>query len=172
MLDSLKYTADNWDADAAPDLEFLFEARVQLHLPPLDHGPMSDGQRIVFLVKGGTFEGPNLRGRVVPDAGADWIRMRPDGVGTLDVRFSLETHDGALLYVRWEGRTWSAPEDTEYAFDVEKADDPAGAWRYYFRSAPVFETGDERYAWLNNIVTVCKSRTGDGGPIHRVFAVR
>lgn len=172
MLEKLKYTADEWDADAAPDLEFLFEARVQLHLPPMDSGTMSDGNRVIFLVKGGTFEGPSLRGRVVPDAGADWIRIRPDGVGLIDVRFSLETYDNALLYVHWEGRVWAAPEDTEYAFDVEKPDDPTGAWRYYFRSTPQFETGDERYSWLNDIVTVCKSRTGNGGPIHRVYAVR
>ena len=172
MLESLRYNANSWDADAAPDLEFLFEARVKLHLPPLDHGTMPDGQRLVFLIKGGTFEGPLLRGRVLPDAGADWIRIRPDGSGLLDVRFTLETHDNALLYVRWEGRVWTPAEDAEYAFDVEKPDDPAGAWRYYFRAAPQFETGDERYQWLNNIVAVSKSRTGDGGPIHRIFAVR
>ena len=88
------------------------------------------------------------------------------------MRFCLETHDNALLYVTWQGRTWSAPEDAEYAFDVEKPDDPAGAWRYYFRAAPLFETGDARYAWLNNVIAVTKSRTGDGGPIHRVYAVR
>lgn len=172
MLDSLRYNESNWDADATPDLEFLFEARVKLHLPPLDHGALSDGQRVVYLIKGGTFEGPLLQGRVIPDAGADWIRIRPDGTALLDVRFSLETHDGALIYARWEGRSWCPPEDAEYAFDVEKADDPKGAWRYYFRAAPQFETGDERYSWLNNIIAVTKSRTGDGGPIHRVFAVR
>ena len=81
MLDRLKYSAADWDASSPPDLEFLFEARVQLHLPPMDVGTLSDGQRVIFLIKGGTFEGPHLRGRVVPDAGADWIRLRPDGTG-------------------------------------------------------------------------------------------
>ncbi|MGP1397554.1 MAG: DUF3237 domain-containing protein [Inquilinaceae bacterium] len=168
----LTLSANGWDADSAPELEFLFEARVQLHLPPLDVGPTPEGMRLIFLVKGGTFEGPHLRGRVVPDAGADWVRIRPDGTGILDVRFALETHDKAMLYAFWQGRFWSAPEDAEYATNLEKPDDPAGAWRYYFRAAPQFETGDPRYAWLNNIVAVTKSRTGDGGPIHRVFAVK
>lgn len=172
MLKSLMTSAEDWDANSPPELELLFEARVQLHLPPLDVGAMADGQRVIYLIKGGTFEGPLLKGRVVPDAGADWIRIRPDGSGILDVRFCLETHDNALLYVQWQGRVWCEPEDAEYAFDVEKADDPEGAWRYYFRAAPLFETGDSRYAWLNNIVAVTKSRTGDGGPIHRVFAVK
>ena len=172
MLDSLRYSAAEWDPETPPDLEFLFEARVELHLPPMNVGSLADGQRAIFLIKGGTFEGPQLRGRVVPDAGADWVRIRPDGSGLLDVRFCLETHDKALLYLYWQGRFWSGPDDSEYALDLEKADDPGGAWRYYFRAAPQFETGDPRYAWLNNIVAVTKSRTGDGGPIHRIFAVR
>jgi hypothetical protein len=171
MLAALRNTAADWDADSPPGLEFLFEARVQLHLPALDMGPMPAGNRVIFLVKGGSFTGPHLSGRVVPDAGADWIHIRPDGSGVLDVRFCLETHDGALIYVYWQGRYWAEPEDAAYALDVEKPDDPAGAWRYYFRTAPQFETGDPRYAWLNNIIAVTKSRTGDGGPIHRVFAV-
>ncbi|MDW3182724.1 DUF3237 domain-containing protein [Roseobacter sp.] len=162
---------EGWDADAPPELEFMFEARVQLHLPPMNVGAIPDGNRLIYFVKGGTFDGPHMRGRVVPDAGADWVRIRPDGSGVLDVRFSLETHDSALVYVHWSGRFWSAPEDAEYATDLEKPDDPAGAWRYYFRTAPQFETGDPRYKWLNNIIAVTKSRTGNGGPIHRVFAV-
>ncbi|MEM8785754.1 MAG: DUF3237 domain-containing protein [Pseudomonadota bacterium] len=171
MLDILTANKATWDADSPPGLEFLFEARVKLHLPPKDLGATPGGNRIIFLVKSGTFDGPHLRGKVVPDAGADWIRIRPDGVAELDVRFCLETHDNALIYVHWLGRTWSAPEDAAYAFDVEKPDDPAGAWRYYFRTAPLFETSAPQYAWLNTIVAVTKSRTGDGGPIHRVFAV-
>lgn len=172
MLESLKSGPESWDAESPPEMAFLFEARVQLHLPPMDVGAMAEGQRVIYLIKGGEFSGPELQGRVVPDAGADWIRIRPDGSGILDVRFCLETHDGAMIYAYWQGRVWCEPEDAEYAFDVEKPDDPAGAWRYYFRAAPFFETGDSRYAWLNNIVTVTKSRTGNGGPIHRVFAVK
>ena len=171
MLDILNHNRANWDADRAPDLEFLFEARVQLHLPAMDLGAVPDGNRIIFFVKGGRVEGPHLNGRVVPDGGADWIRIRPDGVGLLDVRFCLETEDNALIFVHWQGRSWSKPEDADYAYDVTKTDDPGGAWRYYFRTAPLFETSDPRYAWLNDIVAVSKSRTGDGGPIHRVYAV-
>lgn len=172
MLDCLKTKETDWDADSPPSLEFLFEARVKLHVPAMDVGPTPDGNRIIFMVKGGTFEGPHLSGHVVPDSGADWISIRPDGSGVLDVRFCLETHDGALLYLFWQGRFWSAPEDAAYALDVTKPDDPSGAWRYYFRTAPFFETSDPRYNWLNNIVCVTKSRTGDGGPIHRFFAIK
>ena len=119
MLESLKSRAQDWDANSPPGLEFLFEARVKLHVPALDVGPVGGGNRVIYLIKGGTFEGPYLRGRVVPDAGADWIQIRPDGSGVLDVRFCLQTHDNALLYVYWQGRFWSAPEDADYAFNVE-----------------------------------------------------
>jgi hypothetical protein len=64
------------------------------------------------------------------------------------------------------------PEEQPYALDFAKPDDPSGATRYYFRASPRFEAADERYAWLNNLICVTKSRTGDGGVIHRVFAVR
>ena len=53
-----------------------------------------------------------------------------------------------------------------------KPDDPAGAALYYFRASPRFEVADGPYAYLNNLVCVTKSRTGDGGVIHRVFAIR
>lgn len=172
MLDTLKHHSSDWDAFSPPELEFLFEARVQLHLPPINVGTMPEGERVVFTVQGGTFEGPHLSGRVVPDSGADWVLVRSDGSAKLDVRFCLQTHDNALIYLYWQGRFWSEPEDREYAFDVQKCDDPSGAWRYYFRATPYFETSDKRYAWLNNIVAVTKSRTGGGGPIHRIFAVR
>lgn len=172
MPREMKPGAAEWDANGPPDLEFLFEARVQLHLPATSVGQMPEGQRVIFLIKGGTFEGPRLRGRVVPDTGADWVLIRPNGTSHLDVRFCLETHDGAWIYLHWQGRFWSAPEDAEYALDITKPDDPAGAWRYYFRAAPQFETGDARYAWLNDMMAVTKSRTGDGCAIHRVFAVK
>lgn len=66
----------------------------------------------------------------------------------------------------------AAPEHLDYALDFAKADDPAGSGRYYFRTAPLFETGDQRYAWLNGLVAVGKGRTGESGVIHEIFAVR
>lgn len=154
------------------ETEFLFEARVKLYQPFLNVGDTPEGRRHIFFVEGGTFEGPRLRGSVVPNSGADWVRVRPDGTGHLDVRFCLETEDRALLYLSWYGRFHCTPENADYALDLAKPDDPAGADRYYFRAAPQFETGDPRYAWLNGILAVTKSRTGGGGVVHRVFAVK
>ena len=153
------------------DTEFLFEVRVSL-AEPHHLGQTPEGYRMIVNVAGGRFEGPKLSGEVVPMSGADWSRIRPDGSGALDVRMCLRTDDDALIYVHWHGLMVFEPEEQEYALDFAKPDDPDGADRYYFRACPQFETADERYAWLNKIISVTKSRTGDGGVIHRVFAVR
>lgn len=158
--------------DRGPEVEteFLFEARVRLadahHI-----GQTPEGYRMNVPVAGGRFEGPRLSGEIAPYSGADWSRIRPDGSGALDVRMTLRTDDDVLIYVHWHGVMRFAPEDQAYALDFAKPDDPAGASRYYFRTSPRFEVADSRYLWLNNLICVTKSRTGDGGVIHRVFAV-
>jgi hypothetical protein len=76
-----------------------------------------------------------MRGSVVPPCG-DWATQRPDGSLKLDVRLNLMTDDGAAILVSYFGI--GVVED-----GVFKA-----------RSAPLFETGDERYTWLNNIQAV------------------
>jgi hypothetical protein len=153
------------------ETEFLFEARVQLD--EAQHiGQTPEGYRMNVPVAGGRFEGPRLCGEIVPFSGADWSRIRPDGSGALDVRMTLRTDDGVLIYVHWHGVMRFTPEEQAYALDFAKADDPEGANRYYFRASPRFDVADERYAWLNNLICVTKSRTGDGGVIHRVFAIR
>lgn len=153
------------------ETEFLFEARVRL-TNEMHVGQTPNGYRMIVNVAGGLFEGPRLKGEVIPMSGADWSLIRADGNGALDVRMCLKTDDGAILYVHWHGLMIVDEENRAYALDFAKKDDPAGASRYYFRASPQFETGDERYAWLNNVLCVTKSRTGDGGVIHRVYAVR
>ena len=150
--------------------EFLLEARVALEAP-LDLGDTPEGRRLIVNVKGGAFEGPRLRGRVIPRTVADFARIRADGSGDLDVRFCLECDDGALLYVTWRGVMAFTPENAAYAMDFQKPDDPGGADRYYFRTAPRFETAHTEYAWLNSALCVSKSRTGGGGVIHRIFLI-
>lgn len=153
------------------ETEFLFEAHVAL-AEPMHVGHTPNGYRMIVNVRGGSVDGPRLRGRVLPMSGADWSRIRGDGVGALDVRMCVESHDGAIIYVHWHGLMVFAEENKEYALDFAKPDDPAGAGRYYFRTCPQFETGDERYAWMNRIIAVSASRTGGGGVVHRVFGVR
>jgi len=153
------------------ETEFLFEAHVKL-ADPIPIGQTPEGNRMIVNVLGGHFDGPELKGRVVPQSGADWARIRGDGSGALDVRIVLETDDKALLYVHWHGIMAFAENQRDYALDFAKPDDPAGAERYYFRTSPRFETAAPAYAWLNTIVALSKSRTGGGGVVHRIFALR
>ena len=153
------------------ETEFLFEATVAL-AAPMHVGQTPEGYRMIVNVAGGRCAGPRLNGEIVPMSGADWSRIRADGSGALDVRMCVRTDDDALIFVHWHGLMIASPENLDYALDFAKADDPAGASRYYFRTSPQFETGDERYAWLNGIVAVSKSRTGGGGVVHRVFALK
>ena len=75
----------------APRLEYLYTLVAELGAPA-DIGDTPHGHRLVIPVTGGTFEGPRLRGTVRP-GGGDWLLIRPDGTGELDVRGTLETDD-------------------------------------------------------------------------------
>jgi len=117
--------------------------------PPCDIGTTPRGTRRYFPAIGGSFEGPRLRGEALPDGG-DWLLFRPDGVLEQDVRITLKTDDGAFVYVRYTGIRHGPPDVMARLAQGETVDPSA----YYFRVAPRFETGAERYAWLNNILAV------------------
>jgi hypothetical protein len=75
----------------------LFDIVVDLD-PRLTFGAGPYGNRVLFGSAGGSFDGPRLRGEVLP-GGGDWALFRPDGAMALDVRLALRTHDGALVHV-------------------------------------------------------------------------
>jgi len=88
------------------------------------------------------------------DVGGDWAVFRPDGVMTLDVRLTLRTHDDAVIVMTYNGR-WVRPAEV----------------RYYFRTTPLFETGDARYLWLNDVVAIGSGYLVEGGVAYRVSQV-
>ena len=146
----------------------LFDIVVDLQ-PKLNFGVGPLGHRVLFGSAGGRFSGPDLQGEVLP-GGGDWTLFRPDGTMTLDVRLSLRTHDGALIYMTYSGR-WTTPPELRAAMgDVENRHkiDPE---RYYFRTTPYFETGDMHYAWLNDLVCIGKGYLVEGGIGYKVCKV-
>jgi hypothetical protein len=76
--------------------------------PLRDVGTTPRGTRRFYPVIGGSFEGPRLRGEVLPDGG-DWLLLRPDGVLEQDVRATLRTGGGAFIYVRYSGMRHGPP---------------------------------------------------------------
>ena len=139
------------------NLRALFRAEIALAAPQeLGESPL--GRRRIIPITGGRFAGERLSGRVLP-GGADWQVIRADGVADLDARYTLETHDGALIYVRNKGYR-HGPEDVMKRLAAGEAVDPS---LYYMRTTPWFETGDARYAWLNRVVCIgTGARRADG----------
>lgn len=130
------------------NLRKLFRAEISL-APAQELGATPLGRRRIIGITGGHFTGERLSGRVLP-GGADWQVIRSDGVADLDARYTLETADGALVYVRNRGYR-HGPRDILERLAAGESVDPS---LYYMRTTPLFETGDPRYEWLNRIVCV------------------
>lgn len=121
---------------------------LRLTTAPVENvGAVPHGTRTFFPVTGGDFDGPLLRGKVLP-GGGDWVLQRADGVLELDLRITLETDDGALIHMTFQGL---------------RDDDPT---RPYFRTLPRFETAAPRYAFLNRILAVGSGEIRASGPVH------
>jgi len=131
--------------------------------PPQKLGAVSHGVRSIVPVTGGDFEGPRLRGRILP-GGGDWLLLRPDRVLELDLRITLETDDHALIYMTFQGLR-HGPPDAIAALGRGEVVDPAS---YYFRTLPRFETSSDAYAFLNRIITVGVGETRPDGAVHRI----
>lgn len=61
-------------------------------------GESKRGTRRVIPITGGTFEGPKIKGEVLP-GGEDWQLVRPDGDTELYARYLLKTSDGIVIQV-------------------------------------------------------------------------
>lgn len=129
-------------------------------------GAVSHGTRVTVPVSGGSFEGPRLRGSVLP-GGGDWTLLRADGVLELDLRLTLETDDGALISLSSFGLRRGPPEVIA-ALARGEVVDPAS---YYFRTTPRFETGHEKYAFLNRLLAVATADRLPTGPVYSIFEV-
>ncbi len=132
----------------APQLEFLMRIAAEVgELQTMGGGPL--GERRVVAITGGTFEGPALKGEIVP-GGADWQIVRADGVLDIDARYALRTEAGALIRVVSQGYRHGPPEVLAALARGEVV--PAN--RYFFRTVMRFETGDTDLLWLNRTIAV------------------
>lgn len=129
-------------------------------------GATPNGGRRVGLVAGGTFSGDRLNGTILP-GGADWIIARPDGSTTLDVRIVLQTDDGATIGMTYRGLR-HGPAEVMHKVNKGEFVDPS---LYYFRTAVLFETASDKYAWLNGIIAIGTGSRPPEGPVYDVFEV-
>lgn len=155
-------------------LEPLLRAEITL-APPQELGLAHDGRitpgplgrRRVIPITGGSFRGDRLAGRVLP-GGADWQLLRADGVAELDARYTLETADRALIYVRNFGYRHGPPDIVAKL----AAGEPVDPSRYYMRTTPRFETSAEKYRWLNRVICVATGARRAAAVELEVFEVR
>ena len=132
----------------APGLVFAFEAHVEVGAP-IEVGQLPKGVRRIVPILRGTFEGPGIKGRVMP-GGADWQIIGADGFSQLDTRYTLETDSGRLIYVQNAGIRHAAPEVMQRLLRGEAVDPKL----VYFRTVPTFETSAPELQWLTRSVFV------------------
>jgi hypothetical protein len=138
-----------------PGLQLFSRATVQVAAPQA-LGKTPFGERRIVPILGGNLEG-RLSGEVLP-GGADWQLITEDGVAHLEARYTILTPDDARILVHNHGVRHAPPEILKQLYSGEAVD----PLKYYFRSTPTFETGDNAYTWLNRIVAVCSgARTVD-----------
>jgi len=131
--------------------------------PPQKLGPVPHGTRVIAPITSGAFEGPRLRGKVLP-GGGDWTLLRSDGVLELDLRLTLESDDGALIHMTSFGLRHGPPEVLA-ALARGEAVDPSA---YYFRTAPRFETSAPQYAFLSRLIAIAYGDRRPTGPIYTI----
>lgn len=137
--------------DDTPKLRSELLCVVEAELEPAQTiGPTPHGNRQIVYAKGGVVKGSKINGRVLP-GGGDWLLIKPDGIGEINVRATMQTDDGALIYTHYTG-----------VLNFETG---------YFRTTPRFETSSGDYAWLNNIVAVGVGQSTDTGVRYHIYQI-
>ena len=107
------------------------------------------GVRRIARLNTGSFEGPKLKGTVLPGGGG-WMLIRRDDVLEVEVRLTLETDDKQQIYMNWKGLRHGPKEVIDRLYRGETVDPTS----YYFRTTPYFETSSEKYNWLNRTCSI------------------
>jgi hypothetical protein len=134
--------------------------------PPLDLGQTPSGHRRIVALTGGTFTGSRLSGKLLPGASADWQIVLPDGTALGDIRYTLQTDDGDLLYVQALGVRHGPAEVLARLGRGEDVD----ASEYTFRISTRIETASA-LDWLNKGVFITVGGRQPGGVIYETYLV-
>jgi hypothetical protein len=147
-----------------PRLRHVYRLDVELE-PPVDIGLTPLGHRRVVAFAGGRAEGDGFRAALLPGSGADWQILRPDGSAVADIRYTLQTTDGAYLYVQAAGIRHGPPEVLERLAHGEEV----APTEYTFRTTVRIETSDSSLAWMNNSVFIAVGGRRANGVAYDVF---
>jgi hypothetical protein len=151
-----------------PDPRLTMVYRLEATLgTPLDLGDGPQGRRRIVPLSGGTFSGPEISGTLVPGASADWQTVLPDGTALGDIRYTLQTQAGELLYVQSRAVRHGPPEVLERLGRGEEVD-PS---EYVFRAATQITTAAPALDWLNKGVFVSVAARQAAGVVYETYLV-
>jgi hypothetical protein len=151
-----------------PDPRLTLVYRLEATLgDPLELGDVAQGHRRIVPLTGGSFTGPDLNGRLLPGASADWQIILPDGTALGDIRYTLQTDDGELLYVQSRSVRHGPADVLARLGRGEEVD----ASEYTFRTSTQIETAAPDLDWLNKGVFVSVGGRQPGGVIYETYLV-
>ena len=155
-------------SDHLPKRQLSLVYRLEAQLgEPLDLGETAVGRRRIVPQTAGTFKGPEIAGRLLPGASADWQTVLRDGTALADIRYTLQTDSGNLLYVRSHGVRHGSPAVLARLARGEDVD----AGEYTFRIATQIETAAPELDWLNKGVFIGVGGRRAGGVIYETYLV-
>lgn len=111
--------------------EFVFQEIVKL-APAIEVGKTARGERRIIPITGGRFEGPNIKGEIIPGSW-DWQLTKADGCTDVEANYFIKTDDGVMINVINKGAICP----------------PAGGGFPAVRTQPVFEAPIGKYDWLS-----------------------
>jgi hypothetical protein len=150
----------------APKLRHIYRLEADVDTP-IDIGDTPQGHRRIVALTGGRAEGPDFHAELLASGGADWQIVRPSGSSIADIRYTLRTDSGALLYVQSDGVRHGKPE--VLARLATGADvDPS---EYMFRTTVSIETSAPELAWLNDGVFIAVGARRPSGVAYDVYLV-
>lgn len=126
-------------------------------------GATPAGTRMIAPVAGGRLSGERLNATVRP--GHDWLIARADGSIAIDVRLTLDSDDGAMIYLTYQG-TMCGPGLAQL-----NSGQPMAPGSYTITTVAYFECGDPRYAWLNHATVVGVGEQVAAGPVYRLYEI-
>jgi muconolactone delta-isomerase len=151
-----------------PELRLTQVYRLEATLaPPLELGETAHGHRRIVPLTGGTFSGPEISGRLLPGASADWQTILPDGTALGDIRYILQTDAGDLLYVQAHSIRHGSPEVLARLGRGEDVD-PS---EYTFRTSTRIETAAADLDWLNKGIFISVAGRQAAGVIYDTYLV-
>ena len=134
---------------------------------PLEIGDIAQGRRRIVPLTGGTFAGTELNGILLPGSSADWQIVLPDGTALGDIRYTLQTDNGDLLYVESRGVRHGSDDVLARLARGEDVD----ASEYTFRTSTKIETAASALEWLNKGVFISVGGRRPGAVIYETYLV-